>query len=474
MLLRLIYDEILAQAAYLIGCQKTGEAIVIDPQRDVDQYTSLAAQHGLRIVAAAETHIHADFLSGVRQFAEQGVTAYVSGEGGEDWNPRWLYKKQGGGGAGSYKHRLLRDGDTFTIGKIELRAIHTPGHTPEHLSYAVTDRGAGATEPIGLATGDFIFVGDLGRPDLLETAAGHAGATDPAARALAAAARKFLVLPDHLQVWPGHGAGSACGKALGAVPQTTVGYERRTSPALKLAGDERAFVDFILEGQPDPPRYFARMKRQNRDGPPLLEAIPAPGELAPTDLRAGAGAGDAPVIVDMRPWPAFRAGHIRGSLWAPLRPTFPGIVGSYIEETRPIALVGEPGEIDRAVRCCVRIGLDNARSWTPAAAIDALGREGALEAIREVSAAEAESLRARGAPVLDVRSAAEHGAGAIPGAINIPHTRLTERLAEIPRGEIIVHCRGGTRSAHAASLLAARGFTPLNLAGGYDAWSALG
>ncbi|MFG0284473.1 MAG: rhodanese-like domain-containing protein [Phycisphaerales bacterium JB039] len=463
MLLRLIYDEILAQSAYLIGCQKTGDAIVIDPQRDVDRYIDLAAQHDLRIVAAAETHIHADFLCGVRELAERiGAVACVSGEGGKDWSPRWLDSKSGGG---SYEHRLLRDGDTFMVGNIELRAMHTPGHTPEHITYAITDRGAGATEPIGLATGDFVFVGDLGRPDLLETAAGQAGAKEPSARALAASARKFLDLPDHLQIWPGHGAGSACGKALGAVPQSTVGYERRTSEALQLASDERAFVDFVLEGQPSPPLYFARMKRQNRDGVPLLGALPRPAEVGAAALASH------PTIVDTRPWGQFRAGHAPGSLWAPLNSGFPGVIGSYLDEGDPITLIVEPAQLDLAIRCCVRIGLDNVRAWAPPGVIDDLRRAGApLGTIREVTPEEADALRAGGTPVLDVRTAAEFDAGAIPGAINITHTRVGERIDEVPAGEVLVHCRTGIRSAHAASLLAARGFNPINLAGGYVAW----
>src|SRR5690349_7083960 len=166
MLLRLLYDDALAQAAYLIGCQATGEAIVIDPERDVDRYFDAAKKEGLNLVAAAETHIHADFLSGSRELAEKGVRVYLSAEGGPDWQYRW---------AASYKHRLLHDNDTFTIGNISFRVIHTPGHTPEHICFEVTDQGGGAAEPMGVITGDFVFVGDLGRPDLLETAAGQSG-----------------------------------------------------------------------------------------------------------------------------------------------------------------------------------------------------------------------------------------------------------------------------------------------------------
>ena len=188
MLFRMLYDEKLAQASYLIGCQRTGEALIIDPERDVERYIDAATRAGMKIKAIAETHIHADYLSGARELAERtGARLYLSDEGGEQWKYRWLDK----GAAGGYDHRLLKDGDTFQVGNIELRALHTPGHTPEHISFMVTDRGGGASEPMGIATGDFVFVGDVGRPDLLETAAGQSGAKEPAARRIVSIAPTF-------------------------------------------------------------------------------------------------------------------------------------------------------------------------------------------------------------------------------------------------------------------------------------------
>ena len=229
MFFRQIYDEGLAQAAYLIGCQKTGDAIVIDPARDIDRYVDLAARNDLKIVAVTETHIHADFLSGSRELAEQtGARLYVSDEGSADWKYGWLE---------AYDHVLIKNDDRFRVGNIEFRVVHTPGHTPEHVAFLVTDVGGGADSPMGALTGDFVFVGDVGRPDLLETAAGIQGVKEDSARDLFRSANGFLGLEDYMQVRPAHGAGSACGKALGAVPQSTVGYERQFNPALRLTNE---------------------------------------------------------------------------------------------------------------------------------------------------------------------------------------------------------------------------------------------
>jgi hydroxyacylglutathione hydrolase len=194
MLFRLIFDDSLAQAAYLIGCQRTKEAILIDPERDVERYIKAAQKEGLRIAAVAETHIHADFLSGTRELAEKtGARVYLSGEGGADWSYGWLDKKSGGG---AYAHTLLKHGATFKIGNIEFTALHTPGHTPEHMAYLVTDHGSGANGPMGILSGDFVFVGDVGRPDLLEKAAGVAGTMEGAARQLYASIQRFKQLPE--------------------------------------------------------------------------------------------------------------------------------------------------------------------------------------------------------------------------------------------------------------------------------------
>ncbi|MGD9691340.1 MAG: rhodanese-like domain-containing protein [Phycisphaerales bacterium] len=468
MLMRMIYDDRLAQAAYLIGCQRTGEAIVIDPERDVDRYLDLAKREGLRIVASAETHIHADFLSGARELAERtGARAYLSDEGDADWKYLWPKTMDGKKG---YEHRLLKNGDAFVVGNIEFRVLHTPGHTPEHICFLVVDKGSGATEPMAILSGDFIFVGDLGRPDLLETAAGQTGAAEPSARRLFASVKRFMELPDYLQVWPAHGAGSACGKALGAVPQSTVGYEKRFNPAIRAAEKgEQAFVDFILEGQPEPPLYFARMKRENKTGPAVLGQLARPRTLSAAE--AGRLDGRQTAILDTRTWKEFMGGHLPGSLYTPLGNDFTTVAGSYVEATESMYLVVDPARAEEAVRDLARIGLDRVEGVIPPGVFAELRESGGtLSTGSEVDVEEAKRL-AQDAFLLDVRRKDEFGEGHLPGAKHIPHTRLAERLSEVPKDRtVLVNCRSGGRSARAVALLQRAGVKAVNLGGGFTAW----
>lgn len=447
MFFRQIFDSSLAQYAYLVGCQKTREAVVIDPERDVDRYLEIAAAEGLRLTTATETHIHADFLSGARELAERGLTVYLSDEGGDGWRYGWSNED-------GYDVRLLRDGDAFSVGNVELRTMHTPGHTPEHLSFKIIDHGGGAQVPLGIASGDFVFVGDLGRPDLLESAAGVAGAQEPSARKLFDSLPRFMELPDYLQVWPGHGAGSACGKALGAVPMSTVGYEKRHNATLLAAeGGEDSFVDSILEGQPEPPLYFARMKRLNRDGPPILGELPSPERITPAELAALAGRLDVAVLDTRLDRTAFMNAHLPGSIYAPLNKSFPTIAGSYVEAGTPIYLLAEAEQVPSAVRQLVRIGLDDVVGHaTPAALLDTELELAATEIIDFARGRQLES--DGGAVTLDVRRLAEFERGRVPTALNVAHTRLLVRHGEIPKDkQLLVHCQTGARASSAASLL---------------------
>ena len=305
MFFRRFYDDQLAQASYLLGCQATGQALVVDPNRHVEPYLRAAEAEGLRVTHVTETHIHADFVSGARELAERAVARLLlSDAGGADWRYRY---------AAAACAEPLRDGSSFRVGAIECTVRHTPGHTPEHLTFLVTDTAA-ATEPMGALTGDFLFVGDVGRPDLLERVAHVAGTMEAGARQLFRSLQRFATLPDYLQIWPGHGAGSACGKALGAVPQSTLGYERRFNWAFGIVNEDE-FVRAVLAGQPDPPRYFAEMKRINRDGPRVLGRMPRPARLTVDDLALALA--DGAPVVDTRPAHDYVAGAVPGTINIP-------------------------------------------------------------------------------------------------------------------------------------------------------------
>lgn len=455
MFLRQVFDPHLAQYAYVIGCQKSGEAIVIDPLRDVSQYQEIAAAAGLKITAVAETHIHADFVSGARELSADGKTGvYVSAEGGPDWQSEWARDLP--------QTRLLHDGDTFHIGRIQLQAWHTPGHTPEHLSYLVTDQGGGADEPLAIISGDFLFVGDVGRPDLLEQAAGQAGTQEAGARQLYHSLKKLSALPDYLQVLPAHGAGSACGKSPGAVPTSTLGYEKRFNHALRLAlnDGEQAFVDFILEGQPEPPLYFANMKKVNKNGPAILGTVAPPPawDLARVEPRLSSP--DFVVVDSRNDRQAFAGGHLRGSLFAPSRGDFSGFAGSFLDPAQEVVLVVESADqVDSLARQLLRIGFDHVVGWLPAALMaEAPAR--LLSSFPTTTFAGLEALlqATPGAVILDVRRSTEHAAGHARGALNIAHTRLRAREAELPDGvPLVVHCQSGMRAATATAWLARRG-----------------
>ncbi len=463
MFFRQIPDERLAQYAYLIACQQTGEAVVIDPERDVDRYIDAAAFHGYEIVAVTETHIHADFLSGARELAERlNVRLYLSDEGDEDWKYTW---------GDDYDVQFLRDGDTFQIGNIRITAIHTPGHTPEHLSFEVTDHGA--ADPLGIVTGDFVFVGDLGRPDLLESAAGMKDVMKPSAQRLFGSAQSFLELQDGLQVWPGHGAGSACGKSLGAIPQSTVGYERRQNSALIAVRDgEEKFVDAILADQTDPPLYFARMKHLNKTGPPLLGELPRPRKLAADELdELPSGA----VLLDTRTSESeFMKQHLKGAQLARFDKTFPTVVGSLIADpdTELILAIRE-GDVEEAVRALVRIGYDHVTGYVPLAEMEAfLETSRRATSIKEIDFKRAEELREAGLQVVDVRYLSEYNEGHMPDAIAAPYTRLPEYVDQIPTGEtLVVHCSAGVRSAVAASFLSRMGWDVRYVNDEFESWA---
>jgi hydroxyacylglutathione hydrolase len=466
MIVKRFYDIKLAQTSYLIGCGRTGSAVVIDPNRDVDQYIRAAEAEGVTVTHVTETHIHADFVSGARELAKRtGATLYLSDEGDANW--KYAYAREAGA-------VLVRDGSSFMVGNVRVEVVHTPGHTPEHISFLITDTAA-ADEPIGIVTGDFVFVGDVGRPDLLEKAAGITGTMDGAARALFRSLEKFKAYPDWLQIWPGHGAGSACGKGLSAVPHSTVGYERRFNWAFSY-DDEDAFVQAVLAGQPEPPKYFAEMKRINKAGPALLGGFRTPPRLALAEmvgaLRTGA------MVIDTRDAAAFAAAHIPGTVNIPLNNSFNTWAGWLVAFDREFYLIAEDEKILDAVRDLAMIGLDAVAGVFDTDVINAWFAVGkAIERVPQMAPEEvARRLSSGEIDVLDVRGKTEWESGHLPGSPNIPLGYLTDRLSEIPRDKpLAVYCQAGARSAIAVSLLRARGVTNvINMTGGFEAWERMG
>ena len=460
-----VFERGLAQSSYVVGCQATGNAIVIDPKRDIDTYLTIAEREGLKITHVTETHIHADYLSGARELSQAtGAELLLSDEGGSDWQY-------------DMPHTGLRDGDVIHIGNIRLDVVHTPGHTPEHVSFVLFDLPAG-DQPRMIFTGDFVFVGDVGRPDLLEAAAGVVGSREVGAHQMYGSLRRIADLPDHVLVWPGHGAGSACGKSLGAVPVSTLGFERATSWAFHHA-DEDAFVEDLLDGQPEPPRYFATMKRLNRSRGaetvhPTLPNVPEwSGATLAAERDARADRGEELQIVDLRDAEDFATTPVAGALNIPLDQGISTWFGWFLDYERDIALVVEESNVDEVRRALVRIGLDRVVGWSSpqevkntSALLDPNGT------VNHVSPEEAQRLREAGAMVLDVRSDAEYREDHIAGAHHLYLGYIPERHSEIPADTpVVVHCQSGYRSSIAASLLRRNGFNAVyNLSGGFEAW----
>ena len=459
MILRRFYEQQLAQMSYLIGCGATRTAIVVDPIRDADMYITAAAAAGLTITHVTETHIHADYVSGTRELvARTGAQMLLSGEG----PPNWQYEFADADGA-----KLLRDGEMFDVGRVRLTARHTPGHTPEHLSFLVKALDT-AEEPVAILTGDFVFVSDVGRPDLLERAANEPGTKEASARQLFLSLSRIRKLPDYLQIWPAHGAGSACGKALGDMPSSTVGYERMSNWAFSERNVD-TFVDRVLEGQLEPPAYFGVMKRINRDGPPVLGVRSEP-PTPPADSLAELGLAGA-LVVDMRAPERFARAHVPGTLNIPWGGSFTTLAGSLLPYGHDLYLLAD----DRATalsaaRALTLIGLDRiAGIFNEEACIAWVDGGRALGRIRQFTPEVLlEQIATNAVMVVDVRSKSEWNAGHHREAHHIPLGDLPRALATLPRDKpIAVYCQRGTRSAVASSLLAAAAIEAVNVPAGW-------
>lgn len=449
-----VYDETLAQASYVIGDFNTKEAIVIDPQRDMDVYLEIAKENNLKITKVTETHIHADFLSGSRELAAvTNAELLLSDEGGTDWQ----YE---------FPHTGLKDGSSIKIGQVELKVIHTPGHTPESITFLVRDTKVPDT-PQRAITGDFIFVGDVGRPDLLEKAAGYIGSKEVGAKQLYESIQKFSKLSDDLEIWPGHGAGSFCGKSLSTIPQSTLKEEKLNNKAFHFSNNEKEFIAYILDGQPTPPKYFAMMKQLNKVNRPLLVQVPIHPTLNHTDFQKAIE--NNLVIIDTRKKEQVAKGYVPNSLHIENGKSFSTWVGSLVDYHQQIVLISDENDIEDLTRKLMRIGMDNIYGFVTD--LDKMNIP--LKQINYVSIDELKNhLVKKDVQIIDVRTESEYKNGHIEGVENIVLTSIENNLDKINKDKpVIVYCQSGARAAIAHSILQKNGFNNIIIySGGINEW----
>ncbi len=457
MFFKQFYLGCLAHASYMIG--SGGEAAVVDPRRDVDEYLDEAKAQGLAIRWVIETHLHADFVSGHRELAERtGATIVFGAKAGA-----------------AFSHRAVHDGDEIRLGAgVVLRFLETPGHTPESLSVLVVDAEAGL-EPRMVLTGDTLFIGDVGRPDL----AGGRGFTPEVMAGMLydSLHHKLLALPDGVGVYPAHGAGSLCGRNMSKETSSTIGEQRRTNYALGPMTRD-AFVRMMTTDLPEQPGYFAMDVEINRGGAAPLAGRPAPPALSPADVRRRVEEGA--LVLDVRPAAAFGAGHVPGAVNVGLGGQFASWAGTLLDPRRPLVLVTEEAaQVAEAATRLARVGLENVVGSLDGG-VAAWDRAG-LPLVRLPQIA-VDELRAQiderrpGLQVVDVRRDAEYAGGHVPGASHLPLDRIETTLAGLDATRpTAVICAGGYRSSAACSLLERHGFRDLqNVVGGTSAWVAAG
>jgi glyoxylase-like metal-dependent hydrolase (beta-lactamase superfamily II) len=453
MILEQYYIECLSHASYLIGDETTGRAVVVDPRRDITDYLADAAKYGLTIEGVINTHFHADFVSGHLELVDATGAWIGFGEAAET----------------DYPIRRLADGEHISLGAVDLEILSTPGHTWESISVLVREH-AGA-EPTAVLTGDCLFIGDVGRPDLVNI--GDSSTSDLARAMYHSIHEKLLKLPDEVTVMPAHGAGSSCGKNLSTELTSTIGEQRRTNPSVQPMSED-AFVALITEGQPAAPAYFSVDAAMNKRVHPLLDQTRRIPALSPAQIRQALE--DGVRLLDARSVEDFAAGHLRGSVNVGFDGRFAETGGMVADIGDRIALIAYPGEEQDAALRLARVGSDNAIGYLN------VDREGVFptelsDLVRtapRVTARELDGLLAEDAVVLvDIRNPGEVEQGRIPGSIHIPLAQLRARLDMLPTDKgIVVHCAGGWRSSVAASLLRAEGFENVSdLDGGYAAWA---
>jgi hydroxyacylglutathione hydrolase len=454
----------LAIASYVVGDERTGEAAVVDPTRDVDDFLHYATKHDLHIKHILETHVHADFVSGARELkARLGDDAQIhsSGLGGREWTP-------------PYADRVVADGDEVRIGSLRAQAVHTPGHTPEHVSWALYDETRSKDTPWLLFTGDFLFVGDVGRPDLL----GEEAKKELAHQLYGSVFEKLPALPDITEIFPAHGAGSLCGKAISSRRSSTVGFERRFNPALKQKLEEE-WVHDLMADMPLAPPYFRRMKQVNKEGPTIIgPELPGRKRWSAKDVRNRVC--ENCLLLDVRSKESFAAAHIPGSISIPFSQHLPTWAGWVLPYDRPTLIVTDDAtQVADVVTHLLRVGFDDVQGYLQGG-MDGWETSGyelaTLKTLPVQELAKAVKRDPRGLTVLDVRTEKEWNAGHIEGAIHIHGGKLQERFADVPRDKpVAVVCGSGYRASIAASFLKREGYEDVtNVVGGMTAWNAAG
>ena len=458
MFFKQFYLASLGHASYLVGDENTGEALVLDPRRDVDVYFEAARSQGMRITRAIDSHGHNDYLTGICELAarqDMELLGYADADLG-------------------YDHRDVKDGEVIEMGDVAFEVVHTPGHTPEHVSLVVYDRPSG-NEPTMLLSGGALLVGDLARPDLL----GGKDEVQQAALSFCHTIQEKILwrLPDHLEVFPTHVTGSLCGANIGSRLSTTLGYERKTNAVLSQVSSSEEFVQecIRLDNLPAVPPYWRRMRPQNMQGPELLGVLREPLALRPDEFAARRDFGA--VMLDARSPEAFAGGHVPGALNVGLSPSFATWAGTVLPPDAEVLLVlDDPVDLWEASWQLLRIGYDLPVGWLAGGMTAWRGSGKEVEMLSEITVHDlADALDQRRVKVLDVRQPAEWAAGHIEGATFITGAELPRRIDEVPEGPVAVVCGSGYRSSVAASLLARNGRRDiLNVVGGMSAWRRAG
>jgi hydroxyacylglutathione hydrolase len=457
MILEQFYLNCLAHASYLVGDEATQTAAVIDPQRDIDRYLAFATERGLTIRHVFLTHLHADFIAGHLELRDRtGATIYLGATANAE-----------------YRFTPLADGDTVEFGQVRLQTLATPGHTPESISIAVYDLARSATEAYAVLTGDTLFIGDVGRPDLRVALGWSAG--DLGGLLYDSLRTKLLTLPDASLVYPAHGAGSLCGKAISKETVSTIGEQRRSNYALQPMG-KAAFIELVTADQPDAPAYFTYDAVLNsKERPTLDEALAR--ELKPLSLEAAlALQSSGAQLLDTRDAGEFAAAHLAGSVNVGLGGQYATWAGTVLQPDAPIVIIADPGRETESAMRLGRIGFDRIAGYLADGLRSLEARPDLTMTTERISAPlAAERLAGADAPfAIDVRAPGERRAKHIAGSVSVPLNHLSERLMELPRDRpLLVFCAGGYRSSIAASLLQRGGFTRVSeITGGITAWEA--